>query len=454
MTTGRQGRVVVVGGSLAGLLTARALADHADEVVVLERDRLPATVTPRGRVPQGRHLHLLLAAGLDLLREWFPGVEEQLEGLGAVQVDGTGAWVHQGGAYRARGDWGRPGISQTRPLLEHVVRTRVAALPGVTVEDHVTVDGVTRVGGRVTGVLANGRERPADLVVDCSGRSSRIAHDLAATHVLDPPVTRIGIDIGYASFLMRRSPDDFEGQFLVCIENPGSFRGGAVLPVEGNRWQVTLAGVHGDAPLPTDEGVTTFAASLSTPAAGQLIARCERLSDIATYRFPSSRRRHYEKVRALPPGLVTLGDASSSFDPIYGQGMTSAALQAAALAETVSRVGIAAADLPRRFHRRAARIIDAPWRIAVGGDFGHPATNGPRPLGTAQLNGYVRRVVRASHSSVPVARSFNRVLQLADPPAALVHPALVARVLREARRSPFATGAPVRHPRVGPSPLT
>ena len=145
---------------------------------------------------------------------------------------------------------------------------------------------------------------------------------------------------------MRRSHEDFEGHFVVCIDNPGSFRGGAVLPVEGDRWQVTLAGVHGDAPPGTDEGVGAFAASLSTPAVGQLIARCERLSDIATYRFPSSQRRHYEKVRDLLPGLVMLGDASSSFDPIYGQGMTSSALQAAALAETVSRVGVAAADLP------------------------------------------------------------------------------------------------------------
>ena len=452
MATGRKGRVVVVGGSLAGLLTARALADHAEEVVVLERERLTDAVTPRGRVPQGRHLHLLLSAGLDLLRDWFPGIEGELESLGAVRVDGTGAWVHQGGAYRARGYWGRPAISQTRPLLEHVVRARVAALPGVTVEDGVTVEGVTRVGRRVTGVVADGRERPADLVVDCSGRNSRIAHDLAATQVLDPPVTRIGIDIGYASFMMRRTPEDFEGHFVVCIENPGSFRGGAVLPVEGDRWQVTLAGVHGDAPPATDDGVAAFAASLPTPAVGQLIARCDRLSDIATYRFPSSQRRHYEKVRDLLPGLVMLGDASSSFDPIYGQGMTSSALQAAALAGTVSRVGVAAADLPRRFHRKAARIIEAPWRIAVGGDFGHPATEGPRPLGTAALNGYVQRVVRASHSSVPVARSFNRVLQLTDPPTALAHPAFVARVLREERRSPVATGAAVRHPRVGPAP--
>ena len=444
------GRVIVVGGSMAGLLTARAIAPHAESVVVLEREHLPEAVTPRGRVPQGRHLHLLLSAGLDLLRDWFPGIEDELVSHGAVRVDGTGAWVHQGGAYRARGDWGRPALSQTRPLLEHVLRSRVSALPGVTVEDGVTVESVLQSGRRVTGVVADGRARPADLVVDCSGRSSRIAHDLAATSVLDPPVTRIGIDIGYASFTMRRSPGDFEGHFVVCVENPGSFRGGAVLPVEGDRWQVTLAGVHGDAPPATDAGVAEFAASLPTPAVGQLIARCERLSDVATYRFPSSQRRHYERLRDLLPGLVTLGDASSSFDPIYGQGMTSSALQAAALGDVASRVGVASPVLPKHFHRKAARIIDAPWRIAVGGDFGHPATVGPKPLGTAELNGYLQRVVRASHASVPVARAFNRVLQLADPPTALVNPALVVRVLRAAGRSPVATGADVRHPQVGP----
>lgn len=450
MAAERSGRVIVVGGSMAGLLTARALADHAESVVVLERDRLTAEVAPRSRVPQGRHLHALLSAGLERLREWFPGIEGELTSHGAVPVDGSEAWVHQGGGYRARGHWGRPGLGMTRPLLEHVVRGRVAALPGVTIEDGTTVGAVTMRLGRVTGVVVNGEPRPADLVVDCSGRSSRIAHDLAASQVLDPPVTTVAIDIGYTSFFLRRSPGDFEGKLLVSIENPGTFRGGAVMPVEGDRWQVTLSGVHGDVPPTTDDEIERFAASLSTPAVAQLIRHCERVSDIETYRFPSSRRRHFEKVRALPTGLVTVGDASSSFDPIYGQGMTSSALQAAALGAVVARTGIVADDLPKRFHRKAARIIEAPWRIAVGGDFGHPQTVGTRPVGTAQLNGYMVRVIHAAHASLPVTRSFNRVLQLEDPPTALLAPTTVVRVLRASRRSPAVTGAAVRHPQVGP----
>jgi 2-polyprenyl-6-methoxyphenol hydroxylase-like FAD-dependent oxidoreductase len=337
----------------------------------------------------------------------------------------------------------------TRPLLEHVIRTRVAALPGVTIEDGTLAERVTVADREVSGVVVGGEERAAELVVDCSGRSSRIAHDLAASGLLDPPITRVAIDIGYASFLMRRSPGDFEGDFIACVDNPGSFRGGSVLPVEGDRWQVTLAGVHGDAPPGDDDGVRAFAASLPSPAVGQLIDRCERLSEVATYRFPSSQRRHYEKVRELLPGFLALGDAASSFDPIYGQGMSSAALQAAALDRVARSVGVLSPDLPRRFHREAARVIEAPWRIAVGGDFGHPATVGDKPPGTAQLNGYVQQVVRAAHVSVPVARAFNRVLQLADPPTALLRPATVVRVLSASRRSPAATGAVVLHPRVG-----
>ncbi|HEY0616675.1 MAG TPA: FAD-dependent monooxygenase [Kribbella sp.] len=439
----------VVGGSMAGLLAARAVYHQAASVVVLERERLTDAIAPRGHVPQGRHLHLLLSAGLDLLRDWFPGIEDELESQGAVRADGYGAWVHQGGAYRARGDWGRPVLCLTRPLLEHVVRARVAALPGVMVEDGVMVERVVVAGRRVTGVVADGVERPADLVVDCSGRNSRIAHDLATSGLLEPPVTRVGIDIGYASFLMRRSPGDFEGDFVACVDNPGSFRGGSVLPVEGDRWQVTLAGVHGDVPPTDEEGVRAFTASLPSPAVGQLVDRCERLSEVATYRFPSSQRRHYEKVSHLLQGLVTLGDASSSFDPIYGQGMSSAALQADALDDVARAVGVLSPELPKRFHRKAARVINAPWRIAVGGDFGHPATMGPKPAGTAQLNGYIGHVVRAAHVSVPVAQAFNRVLQLADPPTALLRPGTVVRVLSESRRSPAATGAAVRHPRVG-----
>jgi 2-polyprenyl-6-methoxyphenol hydroxylase-like FAD-dependent oxidoreductase len=439
----------VVGASVAGLLTARVLSDLVDEVVVMERERLSDAASPRGHVPQGKHLHLLLAAGLDLLVAWFPGIDDELERQGAVWVDGTRAWVYQSGGYRAQGDWGRPVLSMTRPLLEQVIRRRVALLDNVTLEDGVVVERVDMSDGRVSGVVVDGVARPSDLVVDCSGRSSRIAHQLGTSGLLAPPVTRVSIDCAYASGFLPRSADDFEGTLLVCgTSPPTSFRAAAMVPVEGSRWMVTLAGVHGDVPGTTEDEVLTFSRSLLSPAVAQLIEHAGPLTSVASYRYPASQRRHYEKVRRLLPGFVTLGDAACSFNPIYGQGMSCAALQADALGDTVREVGLRSEDLPRRFHRKAARIIDAPWAIAVGADFLHPKTQGPKARGTDLTNGYVLRVVKASHTSVPLARTFNQVLNLVEPTSSLARPSVVARLLASSMPG-LRSRTRLGHPRVG-----
>ena len=317
-------------------------------------------------------------------------------------------------------------------------------------QDGVLVDRVEVSEGRVRGVVVDGVVQRAELVVDCSGRSSRIAHQLESSGVLAPPLSRVSIDCAYTSGFLPRAPDDLDGTFLVSGPTPPTcFRVGAVLPVERDQWMVTVAGVHGEVPGTTADEVLAFARTLSSPAVAQVIERAGPLSSVATYRFPSSQRRHYERVGELLPGFVTLGDAACSFNPIYGQGMACAALQADSLGATVRELGVGSDLLPRRFHRRAARIIDAPWAIAVGADFQHPRTTGPKARGTDQLNRYVGRVVEASHTSVPLARSFNLVLNLVEPTRSLVSPSVMARVLAASvrRHRPTATSG---HPRVGP----
>ena len=173
-------------------------------------------------------------------------------------------------------------------------------MPNVRIEDGVRVDRVHLQGRRVVGVEigveVDGELRRADLVVDCSGRSSRIAHELEASGVLAPPVSLVRIDCAYASCLLARGPDDLDGGFMVCGPTPPrSYRIGAVLPVEQDRWMVTLSGVHGEVPPTDDEGFLAFTRTLLSPAVAQLVERCERVSPIAHYRFPASRRRHYEK---------------------------------------------------------------------------------------------------------------------------------------------------------------
>lgn len=453
-TQHRPTRAVVIGGSMAGLATARVLADHVDEVTVLERERLVDVAEPRGHIPQGRHVHALLDSGLDRLEGWFPGLTASLHRQGALLIDGTNTIWHQAGGYRVQGWWGGQAVTMTRPLLETEIRCRVRALERVTIEDGVRVDGLLIVDGRVTGVVAQGEERAADLVVDCSGRNSRIAHDLADRGVLVPLLSRVVVDIGYTTRMFRRRPGDVPGSCVVIAATPPlSVRGGIALGVEGDRWQVTLAGMHGDVPPDDPDAWAAFARSLPSPVIGDLIANCEAMGALTTYRYPSSQRRHYERVRNLLPGFVTLGDALSSFNPVYGQGMSVAALQAEALGEVLATRGLDDPRLPADFHRRAAKIVDIPWSIAAGADFLHPQTTGPKPPGTDVLNRYVREVVRASHTSLPVAEELMQVQSLKQPPSSLMRPRMFVTVLRAARRSPAVTGAPVVHP-TRPEPST
>ena len=394
---------VVVGASVAGLLTARVLSDVVDEVVVLERERLTDTASPRGRVPQGKHLHLLLTAGLDRLVAWFPGIEVELEELGAVRIDGTRAWVYQAGGYRAQGDWGRPVLSMTRPLLEQVVRHRIALLGNVRLEDGVVVDRLEVSEGRVSGVLVDGVAHRGDLVVDCSGRSSRIAHQLEASGVLAPPVSRVLIDCAYSSGFIPRSADDFEGAFLVCgTSPPTSFRAGAVLPVEGHRWMVTLAGVHGDVPR-HDRGRGPRVRSQSTVAGGGAVRRARRPAVVGgVVPLPvRANAGNYEKVGRLPPGFVTLGDAVVQLRPDLraGHGVRRPPGRRARGngARGGGAFGGAATAVPsqgREDHRRSLAI-------AVGADFLHPRTVCPKARGTDLANRYVMRIIKASHTSVP-----------------------------------------------------
>jgi 2-polyprenyl-6-methoxyphenol hydroxylase-like FAD-dependent oxidoreductase len=299
-------------------------------------------------------------------------------------------------------------------------------------------------------VVVEGIERSADLVVDCSGRASRLAHQLDSSGLLAPAVSRVTIDCAYTSGFLPRTAGDLDGSFAVCVTAPPEpWRGGAVLPVEGDRWMVTLSGVHGVVPGTSASDTLAFAHTLPSPTVAQLLELAGPLTSVASYRFPSSQRRHYEKVDRLLPGYVTLGDAACSFNPVYGQGMACAALQAETLGRTVRDVGLRSPDLPHRFHRAAATIIDAPWTIAVGGDFQYPETAGPKPRATDLTNRYVRRVVKAAHTSLPLARSFNDVLNLVEPPTSLVRPGVVGRVVAasiQQRRHPVT----VAHPRVAP----
>ncbi|WP_155342211.1 FAD-dependent oxidoreductase [Acrocarpospora corrugata] len=435
---------IVVGAGMAGLVTARVLSDHVDRVRILERDRLPEDAIPRSGVPQGRHAHILLAAGQWVLDGWFPGLADELRAEGAVPLDSGGLVWRQGGASWTASDLGLCALSMSRPLLETTVRRRLLRQrPNVSVADETAVDGLLLEDGRVVGVQVDGARHRADLVVACSGRHTRFLDLLAERGFPAPEMSAVRIDLACGTRVVPRQPDDLTRAVAIEVDDPAqSHRMGRMVPAEGNRWIITLGSFHDDAPPIEPAAYEDFARCLPSPLIADVLARTEALTPVLTYRMPTSRRRHVERLDRTPAGFLVLGDAICSLNPLHAQGMSSAALQAQALGRAIARHGLTSPQLARAFYRQAAKVVDAPWRLAAAADFADPCADGPESVGTGLLNRYLDMVLRACRTSIPVARQTLRVQNLLARLASLMTPAMVVRVLLAARRSPAAATNP------------
>ena len=420
---------------MAGLTAARVLSDRYGQVTVLDRDELPDEPVPRRGVPQGSHPHILLASGLQELDARFPGFEAELIAAGGTKFDtGTGLCTYRFGRRWPSVATGVELVAATRPLIEGLLRDRVTKLPGVTLRDRVAVSGLTGSAAGVTGVvLDSGETIGAGLVVDCTGRGARSDRWLTALGLPTPAQLEVKVGVAYASRLYRRRPGDlpdWEAVFTLPT-SPHERVDGLAIPVEGDRWMVSIGGWHFPE-VPTDVAAfERFARELPDPLLGELLGRAEPLTDIMVAKFPSSRRRLFERLAEPPPGYVALGDAVCSFNPIYGQGMSCAAFAASALGAALDKHSGTA--MARDYYAAVATIIETPWQFAVGGDFGYPQTTGPRPRGIKLRNWYSRQIAYASQIDSEVNRAFVRVQQLLDPPSVLTRPEFVLRVLRKAR---------------------
>jgi 2-polyprenyl-6-methoxyphenol hydroxylase-like FAD-dependent oxidoreductase len=164
-----------------------------------------------------------------------------------------------------------------------------------------------------------------------------------------------------------------------------------------------------------------------------IVSRSEPLSDIYVHKYPASVRRHYEKLERFPDGYLVLGDATCSFNPLYGQGMTSAALQMQELDRLLLKRQGRLKGIARPFFRRSAKLIDIPWQTAVAEDFRFSETRGRKAPGTDVINAYVARVHRATHHDAVVGKAFLQVLNMLAPPASLFAPRILWRVMRSGR---------------------
>jgi 2-polyprenyl-6-methoxyphenol hydroxylase-like FAD-dependent oxidoreductase len=438
--SGRRGTAVVLGASMAGLLAARVLAESFDRVTVLDRDTVLGVRESRRGAPHTRHAHGLHARGHLILEELFPDFTAELSAAGVPTGDlGEMRWFFNARKLRPA-HTGLVSVTAPRPVLEHHVRTRVAALPNVRIRERCTVLDLmsTSDGSRVTGVRLRPdggdaiEELAADLVVDCTGRGSRTPVWLEELGYRRPDVDRVRIGLAYTTRHYRMKPEMFDGvQSINPVASPAHPRGAFFGQVGTDTCILSLTGILGDHPPTDPEGFLEFTRSLPVPDVYHAVRDAEALDEPASFTFPASVRRRYERLTRFPDGLLVLGDAVCSFNPVYGQGMSVAAIETTALREHLRGGGGAG-----EFFTRLARVVDVAWDISTGGDLDFPAVEGRRTVKVRMGNAYLARVQYAATKDADVTAAFMRVAGLIDPPQALMRPSMMVRVLRHAMRRP------------------
>ncbi|MEU1880091.1 FAD-binding monooxygenase [Streptosporangium sp. NPDC020072] len=450
MADGAGTRAVVLGGSMAGLLAARVLSERFTEVLLVDRDRLTGVATYRPGVPHGRHAHGLVARGHQILEEHFPGLTGNLVAAGVRPGDFNGdiRWLFNGRRI-APSHSGLGCVPATRPVLENQVRLRVQAIPNVRfVEGHDVLGLETTADrSRVTGARvqrhdggAPAETLDADLVLDTTGRGSRTPLWLEELGYGRPEEERIKIDLAYTTRHYRLRADPFGGDLaIIPAATPRTPRGAFFFPISGGEGlvELSLTGILGDHPPTDPDGFLDFARSLPIPDIHESIKDAEPLDDPVTFKYPASVRRHYERLADFPSGLLVMGDAVCTFNPVYAQGMTVSALGSLVLRRHLER---GTEPDARAFFRDLSREIDSPWELAAGSDLGYAGVRGKRSAKVRFVNAYVARLQDAAVNDPTLANAFIRVAGLVDPPASLMLPRHVVRVLRGSRRSPAAHG--------------
>lgn len=433
-----RGTAVVIGGGLAGLVAAWALVGSAEQIVVIERDHYPQQPDFRAGVPQARHAHLLLEGGHRTLEAMMPGIREELHVAGAVRVAMSGdlRWLSSAG-WMAEHHSDLAFLSCTRPVLEHAIRQRVHRESSITIIEGAEAVGLLGSADTVTGVRV--RERGADnrryvvraeLVVDASGRSSSLSSWLVELGCRPAPEERVDAGVAYASRLFHRPPGLDIGCRALYVQTraPDQPRTGSLLPVEGNRWIVSVGGMRGAEPEPGERGFTEMLANLRDPALREALRAAQPAGKVHGFRPGPSIRRHYERV--APAGVVAIGDSACSVNPVYGQGMTVAIRGGRALQTAVRRhggIGHAAAREARSLI--AAESRDA-WMMSSSEDVRFPTTTGgPSGALTRIQHTFLDRVLRCSTTNPTVTAAFTEVMSLVASPTALLRPRVLGSVV-------------------------
>jgi len=437
---------VVMGAGMSGLLVARVLSEFYRTITVVERDALPDTPVARKGVPQGRHLHSCLSRGSQVLGELFPGLLDELAEAGAVVIDdGDLSRIHaQIGPYELNrtGRFADPAALvlhlASRPFLEFHVRRRVQMLDNVTFLDNQDVVEPVVTARAVTGVRVVDRdgaavEQRADLVVDATGRASRTPALLESLGYPRPAEDHTAVNWAYSSQLMSIT----EGRIVerMAMVNPGVGKPRALLVAyEHGQWMLAIGRSADAGPPPTDfAGMLAAAEEVMPPTIAAGLRTAEPLAEVAIFRNATGVWRRYDQMTRFPAGLLVVGDAWCSLNPVYGQGMTMAALEALALRDCLRAGGT---DLARRSFHAAAEHIGPAWSRNRASDGGSTQARNSRSVARRLRRWTVKAALQAASTDVKLAEQLLRVNNLVDPPTRLQGRALLPRIIVGKLRRP------------------
>lgn len=447
---------VVIGSGIAGLVAARVLCQHFDRVSVVDRDLFPARPDHRAGVPQSRHVHGLQPRGAEIIYDLFPQVRPELHADGAAVVDDLGRVkiVTPEGLLPLGGQAEGGAMFYSRFLLEWRLREilshdpHVTFLPGTEVVGlHAESAGAGAAPPGVRGVrvrhrngsgrtdAADAQVMEADLVVDASGRRSHVPAWLEELGYGSAHEETLNSELSYASRFYTR-PEGFPDEFSVVIVNgrpPDTPKAGLVQDIENGQWHVTLGGLNET--VPTDEeGFLRWASELADPCVYEAIRVARPLTPIRGWRTPTSRWRHFERMPHWPSGLIVIGDAVCALNPIYGQGMTVAAMEAMVLRDCLRDDAPARrGGFERRFQSRLARTVAAPWLVSSSEDLRWPTVSlhGARaPRGLSIMRRYLDLTLRAAVHDPVLAERYFAVIGMTALPSSLFAPPVLARVAR------------------------
>ncbi|MET8225969.1 FAD-dependent monooxygenase [Streptomyces sp. NPDC005301] len=438
-TTGRP-TAIVIGASATGLLAAAALADFA-EVTVLERDVLPEQPEPRRGIPQAHHAHLVWSGGVKAFEELLPNVVEMLVASGARLVRIMGDMVSRAPNevwFRRFENVPHRNLVCSRPLLDHVLTDRVLHDPRIRLRENTTVLALDGTAKAVTGVQVKTGDTQetlrADLVVDASGRGTSAPRWLQDLGLPAVEQREVNAGVAYATRLYKAPGSTAARTFpLVNVQaNPSKApgRGGIILPIEDDRWIVTLCGTRGGEPTAENDAFIDFALSLGDPVIGELLKNAEPIGDVKTSRSTANTRRYYEKMKAWPDGFIALGDAIAGYNPVYGHGLSVAAQCALAVRDVLRDHPLTAPGTARRAQRAAARPVGAAWDLAVGQDALYPGASATPPNRVERLLArYVDRCVETGASNPRALAALLDVMSLLKPPTRLFSPDMLVPML-------------------------